>query len=164
MTPTRRATQLGIVFLIALGHPHVVRAQAATTAAQNKAASTAKVTQLLAGSGYPYRKTGDNTWVITREGRRPILIATGSEFVVFGIIVAVKHNMRVTQELDFNLLKLNHNLDYAKVGFDDDDDLFVRAELRIRIVDLPLLKATVDDLERAEDRAAKEVRPFLVTP
>lgn len=164
MITTRRATRVGIVLLLSVGHPYLLRAQAGTTDAQNKAASTAKVTQLLAASGYPHRKTGDNTWVITRQGKRPILIATGSEFVVFGIIVAVKQNMGVTQELEFNLLKLNHNLDYAKTGFDADDDLFVRAELRIRIIDLPLLRATVNDVERAEDRAAKEVRPFLVSP
>ena len=153
-----------ISLLASLPNLLLARTLTARTARQNKEASIAKVIQLLQDSGLTHRKTGESTWVIERPGKNPMLVATGTEFLVLGIIVAVKKNMRVSNELNFRLLKLNHSLDYVKVGFDDDDDLFVRTELRIRTVDLEAFKATVADVNAGADRARETVTPFLITP
>lgn len=136
------------------------------TETQTREASTAKVTQLLQQSGYTHRKTGDNTWVIERPAGKKgwILVATGPNFVVIGIIVAVKKNMRVSNDLNVALLKLNHSMDFVKAGFDDDDDLFVRTEERIRVVDLQEFKAMVETVDRAADTTYEKVKPFLLTP
>ena len=136
-----------------------------TSAPQTREASSARVSQLLQQAGYSYRKTGDNTWVINRPGGKgPMLLAVGEDFVVVGVIVAVKDNMRSSADLSFRLLKLNHTADYVKVGFDEDDDLFVRIEERIRIVDLQEFKAMVEKVDSSADTAYETVKPFLRAP
>ena len=162
--PTCVAVILGLASVV----PGVMFADTlpVATETQTREASTAKVTQLLQQSGYTYRKTGQNTWGIERPAGKKgwILLATGPNFLVLGIIVAVKKNMRPSTDLNFTLLKLNHSLDFAKVGFDDDDDLFVRTEERIRIVDLQEFKALVETVDSAADTAYEKVKPFLLTP
>jgi hypothetical protein len=136
-----------------------------TAAPQTREASSAKVSQLLQQAGYSHRKTGDNTWVINRpEGKGPMLVAVGVDFVVVGVIVAVKDNMKSSADLSFRLLKLNHSADYVKIGFDEDDDLFVRVEERIRIVDLQEFKAMVEKVDSSADTAYETVKPFLRAP
>jgi len=136
-----------------------------TSPPQTREASSAKVSQLLQQAGYSHRKTGDNTWVINRPGGKgPMLVAAGQDFVVIGVIVAVKDNMRSSADLSFRLLKLNHSTDYAKVGFDEDDDLFVRVEERIRIVDLQEFKAMVEKVDSSADTVYETVKPFLRAP
>ena len=93
-----------------------------------------------------------------------MLLAVGEDFVVVGVIVAVKDNMRSSADLSFRLLKLNHSADYVKVGFDEDDDLFVRVEERIRIVDLQEFKAMVEKVDSSADTAYETVKPFLRAP
>lgn len=152
--------------LIAFPHVFIARAAPAGTASQTSADAVAKTTKLLQDSGYVHRKTGDHTWFIERQGTQkpPILVASGADFLVVGIIVAEKKNMRVSADLSFKLLKLNHSLDYVKCGFDADDDLFVRSEVRIRVTDQPAFKAMVEGVISAADQAYAEVKPFLITP
>jgi hypothetical protein len=77
-----------------------------TAAPQTREASSAKVSQLLQQAGYSHRKTGDNTWVINRpEGKGPMLVAVGVDFVVVGVIVAVKDNMKSSADLSFSFIK-----------------------------------------------------------
>ncbi len=158
-------TRLIVIPALLLSFPNVVFARTmAPKPSQTGETSTAKVIQLLQESGYLHRKTGENTWLIERQGKSPILLATGAEFVVLGIVVAVKKNIRASGDLNFKLLKLNHSLDYVKAGFDDDDDLFVRVELRIRTVDLQAFKLMVEDVIDGADKALEVVTPFLLTP
>lgn len=129
-------------------------------------AVVAKVSQWLESSGFPHRKTGDTSWVVERPSGKKgwVLVATGSDFVVVAVIVAEKNNIRVTSDLNFNLLKLNHSMDYFKVGYDDDDDLFVRIEAKIRTVDAVSLKEMISQIDAAADKTYETVRPFLATP
>ncbi len=162
----RSCAQLVVILALSLSLPNLLLARTLTTRAlsQTKEASIAKVIQLLQDSGFRHRKTGDNTWVIEQPGKTAMLVASGADFLVLGIIVAVKKNMRVSGDLNFKLLKLNHSLDYAKVGFDDDDDLFVRTEVRIRTIDLQQFKAIVGDVYSSADKTYEAVKPFLITP
>jgi hypothetical protein len=84
--------------------------------------------------------------------------------VVLGVIVAAKKNMRLTSDLSFKLLRLAHATGYVKVGLDDDEDLYVRTELRVRMLDLEDFQAAVEDVNSDADKAAAEVKPFLITP
>ncbi len=156
---------LVVAVAVVISLPHALLARTVTTKStpQDREASVAKVIRLLQDSGLTHRKTGANTWVIERQGKS-MLVAAGTDFLVLGIIVAVKKNMRVSADLQFKLLKLNHSLDYAKVGFDDDDDLFVRTEARLRLIDLEAFKSMVNDVGNGAVKAQNEVRPFLVTP
>jgi len=157
-----------IILVFSLGYPGPLRGRVLppAIATQTQQATSGKVTRLLQQAGYSHRQTGPNTWVIDRPAGKKgwVLVAAGQEFVVLGIIVAEKQNMRVSADLSFKLLKLNHDLNYVKVGFDSDDDLFARVELRIRSVDLPAFKTMYEDVNSGADKTYEVVRPFLVTP
>lgn len=163
---TKNTIRRVLTLVMALSLSGLTRAATlpATTTPQSKQESIAKVTKLLTESGQIHRKTGESTWLIERRGKSPILVAAGNEFVVLGIIVAVKKNIRATADLSFKLMKLNHNLDYVKAGFDDDDDLFVRNELRVRTVDLASFKAMIEDVISGANKAQEVVNPFLISP
>jgi hypothetical protein len=163
---TKNTIRRVLTLVIALSLPVLSHAATlpATTTPQSKEESIAKVTKLLTESGQIHRKTGESTWLIERPGKSSILVAAGNDFVVLGIIVAVKKNMRATADLSFKLLKLNHNLDYVKAGLDDDDDLFVRNELRVRTIDLASFKAMIQDVISGAEKAQQVVNPFLITP
>ena len=156
-----------VLLSLLVGVPWAVPlASAAETRTQNRALSVAKATRLLQDSGYTHRKTGEYTWFIPKQGtsRFPLLVAAGEDYLVVGIIVAEKKNIKSSPDLSFKLLKLNHSLDYVKCGFDDDDDLFVRIEDRIRVIDLQAFKAMVEGVIKGADQAYETVRPSLITP
>jgi hypothetical protein len=115
-----------------------------------------------------YRKTGEDTWVINYPGKATsnlqILVASGSDFVVLGVVVAVKKDMRVTSDLMFKLLRLSHSVDYVKIGFDDDEDLFVRTEVKTKLLDAQEFKSNVEIVAAAAERVHSEIGSFLVTP
>lgn len=165
MKPISSCFAVILAFSMISGGAITARASTVATEPQTREASTAKVAQLLQQSGYTHRKTGDSTWVIERPGKKGwLLVAAGADFVVIGIIVATKKNMRASADLNLALLKLNYSLDFVKTGFDDDDDLFVRTEERTRLMDQQEFKSMVETVISAADTAYEEVRPFLITP
>ena len=131
-------------------------------------ADAAKVEQLLQQSGYSYRKVSDGVWVIERQGKSlpkfTIIFASGPGFLVTGVIVAQKKTMNVTSEMMFKLLKLDHSLDYVKIGFDDDDDLFVRSEVKTRQLDLEEFKEGVERVSADADQIYDAIKPYVKTP
>jgi acetaldehyde dehydrogenase (acetylating) len=46
-------------------------------------------------------------------------------------VVQAKANLDLSADLLLKLMKLNNELEFVKVGIDNDGDLFVRAELRM---------------------------------
>ena len=157
---------LVVALLMLVGVPQYLTAYAFAAIPQTNAETAAKTARLLQESGYSHRKTGDHTWFIEPQGQNKfgILVASGADFLVVGIIVAEKKNMKVSADLSLKLLKLNHSLDYVKCGLDDDDDLFVRSEVKIRLTDLAAFKSLVEGVISAADQAHDVVKPFLVTP
>ena len=129
---------------------------------------SAKVDQLMRESGYRYKSLGEGVWVIDRTGtslpKFQILIASGPGYVVFGVIIAEKKNMNVTSEMMFKLMKLNHALDYVKIGFDNDDDLFVRSEIKTRLLDVQEFKEGIERLSSDVDQIYVTIKPFLIAP
>jgi len=128
--------------------------------------SEEKVGKLLNESGYNFRKTGKASWLIdyvTKDGRKSrVLLATGPDFMVAGVIVAFKRNLPANADLLHTLLKFNHSLDFAKVGLDDDDDLFVRSEISTTYLDLVRLKAEVERVTADADKIYATIKHDLV--
>lgn len=149
----------------AIAHAHIASREPAPLQGQ---ADAAKVEQLLQQSGYRYRKVSDGVWVIERQGKSlpkfTIIFASGSGFLVMGVIVATKKTMNTTSDMMFKLLKLNHSLDYVKIGFDDDDDLFVRGEVKTRQLDLQEFKESVERVSTDADQIYEAIKPYLKTP
>jgi Putative bacterial sensory transduction regulator len=153
---------LSIGLVPALGHAAPVKE---TNVQNTQADATAKVERFLQQSGFTHRKTGDRTWVVERQGKTmgklTILVATGSGFMVAGIILAAKDSMNTSPEMMFKLLKFNHSLDYVKVGFDDDDDLFVRMEVKTRLLDQQQFNEVFDLVVNNAETVNTAMKPYI---
>src|SRR6185295_4410688 len=103
-------------------------------------------------------------WVITHKGKsvpnpQTLVIATAN-FVIVGVVVVEKKDFQVTADSMFKLLHLAHDMDYMKVGIDDDGDLFVRSEVRTRAMILSEFKSVVEGVFSAADRTYLEIKPY----
>ncbi len=120
----------------------------------------------LAKSGFKYKKAGPGVWVIRVAGKilpsYQIIIASGPAYVLATVVIADKNNLKFDSDLGYKLLRLSHKLDYLKVGFDDDDDLFVRAEARSSLLDADEFKAMLDRLGIGAEMTYDLVQPFIV--
>jgi hypothetical protein len=127
----------------------------------------AKVAQLLEMSGYQYRKLQDNVWVIDYTGNQlksfQVIVTSTTDLMLAGVVVAEKANMRPTAEFFYKLLKLSHDYDLIKIGLDGDDDLFVRVEARVKLLDAGEFKAYIKQLAAASDEVYGQIRLLLVT-
>jgi hypothetical protein len=125
----------------------------------------AKLAQILERSGYTYRKAADNVWVVNFKGKSlseiSVFVTSAEDLVVMGAVVAPKKSMRVTPEMMFKLLRLVHDIDRVKIGFDDDEDLFVRAEVAARIFDLDEFKADMEQVAAGTDKVHAAIKTYL---
>jgi len=142
-----------LILALVCGAQPLARANASGPAAPLAQTAEAKVDLWLKDSGYSFRKTGKTTWLINHRdlssSEMPMLVAAGQDFVVIGVVVEFKKNLSFTKDSMFKLLRMNHSLDYVKIGFDDDEDLFVRAEVKTRLLDLQEFKTIVERCARA---------------
>jgi len=151
-----------LVLLLAASLPLGAQARPIEPAPQT---SVARVEQWLKESGYQYKNTGTGTWVVNYAGRGgaswQVLVAAGSDFVVIGVVVAFKKEMKVNSEMMFKLLRLSHSIDYVKIGFDDDEDLFVRTEVKSKLLDAPEFKANIERNAKAASTIHDEIKAFI---
>jgi hypothetical protein len=132
---------------------------------QNIAAKTA---QFLEQYGGTYTKASDSVWVVPFKGKSlgsfDVYVATDSKanLLLIGVTVAKKQNLKSSQTLFHQLLKYNHSADYVKVGLDDDEDLFLRAELNAKTTDFQSFKETLEQVAAATDGLYAQIKPNLV--
>jgi hypothetical protein len=136
-----------------------------TPAAKAEQSVNANVEKWMADSGLKYRRTSETTWVAYGKGsvltEFPLLVGTGTTFIVVGAVVAKKDGFDRSPDFMFKLLKLNYSTEFAKTGFDDDEDLFVRIEMRSELVDSTHFKNMIADVTRTTDEAYSLVKPHL---
>ncbi|HKR61849.1 MAG TPA: hypothetical protein VJS64_19335 [Pyrinomonadaceae bacterium] len=124
-----------------------------------------KVVQLVNGSGYQAKDFGDGIWLLDLKGtQKPkieLLLASGPDFVVFGVILATKSEMSVNAEMMFKLMKFNNAYDYVKLGFDNDDDLFLRAEIKTKSLDRTEFNETIERVRKDADEVFGAIKPYL---
>ncbi|HYL20740.1 MAG TPA: YbjN domain-containing protein [Gemmatimonadales bacterium] len=153
---------LALLALSGLSALGVARAQAPSTPSY-----VPKVARLLDGSGFPYVKRADSVWTIEfhRENLKTFqaIIAPGGDLLVTFVIMAKNAQLNVTPEFMNTLLHLNHELDYVKVGLDNDGDLFVRCDLALRILDEQEFKHAIGQLAASADQAYGRVNSFIST-
>ena len=125
----------------------------------------AKLAQILERSGYTYKKAADNVWVANFKGDSltdiHVIVTSAEGLIVMGVVVAEKSAMQVTPEMMRKLLKLTHEIDRVKIGFDNDDDLFVRAEVSARLFDLEEFKFDMQQVAAASDKVHAAIKPFV---
>ena len=150
-----------LIFAFVTGSQPLARAGVSGPSAAVAQTTEAKVDLWLKNSGYNFRKTGKATWLINHpdlsSSEMPLLVAAGPDFVVIGVVVEFKKNLSFSKESMFKLLRLSHSIDYVKIGFDDDEDLFVRAEVKTKLLDQQEFKNIVETCARAAVRIRGEL-------
>jgi len=125
----------------------------------------AKLAQILEHSGYTYTKAADNIWVVTFKGTSipeiQVFVTSVENLVIMGAVVAKKNSMKVGPEMMFKLLRLVHDIDRVKIGFDDDNDLFVRAEVTTKCFDVTEFKASIEQVSAGTDKVYAAVKSYL---
>jgi hypothetical protein len=128
--------------------------------------TVAKLVQILERSGYTYKKAADNVWLVNFKGDSladiNVILTSAEGLIVMSVVVAEKSAMRVTPEMMRKLLKLTHEIDRVKIGFDNDDDLFVRSEVNARLFDLEEFKSDMQQVAAASDKVHAAIKPFVV--
>jgi hypothetical protein len=117
--------------------------------------------------GYPYHKIHEGEWMVDFQGKSAsglqiIIYVPIPKFMLIGVLIAQKSQMKPTAEMMMRLLRLNDLLDYVKVGFDEDGDLFVRHEINTRVLNLQELKEVVENVARAAQKVRAEIKPYLI--
>lgn len=82
-----------------------------------------------------------------------ILIAEQNDMVIIGTVVRPKATLDTSAATLLKLMRLSNDLDYVKIGIDSDGDLFVRVEVRSRMLDAAEFKTTVQDVIKASAKA-----------
>ena len=165
MKPFHKAAMMVVV--AALVASAALKAEArGRSQARSDTQTVAKLAGILERSGSPYRKAADNVWVVNFKGKSlaeiNVFVTSAEGLVVMGAVVAEKKAMQVTPEMMRRLLKLAHEIDRVKIGFDSDDDLFVRAEVNARLFDLEEFKSDMQQVSAAGDKIHAAIKPFLV--
>jgi hypothetical protein len=131
-----------------------------------KSLNAQKVKSLLDASGFEYRKTNSPTvWTVLRTGKNlpeiKVVIAVSDTDIVIFVTAIAKASLDVTTASMYQLLKFNHTLDRVKVGFDKDDDVSVRIDIDIRLMDVAELKADVEQVIKASDAIYGAMKPYM---
>ena len=125
-----------------------------------------KLAQILERSGYPYKKAADNVWVVNFKGKSKadiqVFVTSAENLIVMGTVVATKASMKVTPELMFKLLRIVHDIDRVKIGFDDDEDLFLRAEVISKCFDVEEFKSSMDQISAGTDKVYAAIKTSLI--
>jgi hypothetical protein len=106
-------------------------------------------------------------WTIKRKGEslkefEVIFIVKNGVLVTF-VTVAPKASLRRTPELLEKILRMNYEYDTVKIGFDDDDDAYVRIDQRLRIVDVQEFNQIIDQVSVAADTLYAELKPYMIS-
>lgn len=121
------------------------------------------VERVLAASELKYTSAGAGVWVIRRQGENlkyfQVVLYTEGASLFTEVIVARGKSLNLDSAKPV-VLRLSKELDYVKVGFDKDDDVFVRNEIPLKSLDVEQLKTSLDKVAKAADKVYVEVRQF----
>ena len=141
--------------------------------AQAPAADIQKIDGLLAASKYTATRITTNirnpnaaVWRIPLKGESigefEIRVTAQSGMLITFVTVAAKKNIRRTADLVEKVLALNNDLDYVKVGFDNDSDAFVRVDAFLRTVDVQQMNDILQQVGNSADRLHATLKPSLI--
>ena len=145
--------------------PTVKSPEAAVLQGVDDQQATVAIERLLEQSGQRYTRAGMGVWLIRR---------TGSNLSFFQLVLSHRAGTLVTEVIVFKanslkldeaapvLLRLADRIDYAKVGLDRDDDVFVRNEARVKNLDVDELINNMEKVAAAADQVFAQVNKFKI--
>jgi len=128
-----------------------------------------KLVNLLQANGYAYHTTrSPSVFTVHFVGQHikdikvVITVSSGSnaDVVVF-VTVTEKRRMPVTTDFMRLLLRNNHIMDETKIGFDKDDDLEVRIDDSMRLIDAAYFRHVVEQVKDVSDDLYGQIEPSL---
>ena len=133
---------------------------AATSQSVDDQQAAAAVEKLLAQSGQKYTRAGVGIWIIRRTGPNlpnfSITLVQRGGTVVAQVNVAKATSFRLKDAAP-SLLSLANRLDYAKVCFDREGDVFVKNEARLKSLEADELTNNLDRVATAADQVFDEL-------
>lgn len=119
------------------------------------------IDRLVKNSGYEYTVYGKGVWTI-QSGTNVVMIGGGADIMVAFMAIADKGKFQITAESMLEMLKLGSKLDHVKFIIDDQGDLAVRSDSRLRLMD----KAGFDDVIvrviNGYEKATAKIAPYLI--
>jgi hypothetical protein len=135
-----------------------VAAQAKTDKA---AAEVGKVAGFVKNCGYANTSPTKGVWLVETESGS-IVVATGPDLIVAFMTIAKKPEYKVNVEALSQMLKLGHELDHVKFIMDEEGNLVIRSEARIRTLDQASFNDTIVRVFDGFQKAAPRITPHLV--
>ncbi|MFZ5806201.1 MAG: hypothetical protein ACOY3I_03195 [Verrucomicrobiota bacterium] len=118
-------------------------------------------------TGYQYEKISDHVWKFLFTGRHmleiDVLAVWQGQLFIFGAIVVSQQMLNGDKKLSNELLLLNNNLDRVKIGFNQENMLFVRSDISVRTLDFQEFKDNMDQVAAATDYIYGLIKPYLVS-
>ena len=140
----------------------------ASVQAQTSPAEQARVSALLTAAKIKFAKHSNPktaAWTIDRRGVErgefQVVLTVKSDLLIVFVTVEQKARLLRTPELDQKLLKMSHKFDFAKIGIDDDDDVFVRIDTHLRLLDSAALAEIIEQVSRVTDIVYLALKPHL---
>lgn len=128
-------------------------------------ASAAHMEQLMEECSYTYTKHAPNVWTISFPGRAlgefKVIVTNTENAALVGVVLVRMQGREPAPELMRKLLKANHDRDYIKTFIDDDGDIGIRIESRMRVLDAEEFRANVNQVVRVADQVYAEIQPLL---
>ncbi|MBZ5522564.1 MAG: YbjN domain-containing protein [Acidobacteriia bacterium] len=133
----------------------------ALCAAAQSQECTSKLQGFVNNTGYKIKVAkACQVWVATDALTIPqgdglaglLLIGQEGEMGVVGTVVQTKAQLNLSADLLMKLMQMNNELDFVKVGIDNDGDLFVRSELRMASLTAEDFKASVKNVVDASSK------------
>ena len=136
--------------------------------AQTSPGEEARVSSLLSAGKIKFVKLSSPknvAWTIDRRGTErgefQVVVTVKSDLLIVFVTVEQKARIQRTPELDQQLLKMSYKFDFAKIGIDDDDDVFVRIDTHLRLLDSAALVEIVEQVSRVTDNVYLVLKPYL---
>lgn len=136
--------------------------------AQTSPAAEARVSALLTAGNIKFTKLSSPknvAWTINRRGTErgefQVVATVKSDLLIVFVTVEQKARIQRTPELDQKLLNMSHKFDLAKIGIDDDGDVFVRIDNHLRLLDSAALVEVVEQVSRVADIVYLALKPYL---
>ncbi len=133
--------------------------------AQSQAAepppTAAATAAALEQSGLTFRKASAAVWVVTftSSSSTPIDVIINAQKDLVVVFAVVARTPALAEEQLRDLLRENYSANFAKLAIDDDGDLLAMNEIPARGLTVPLLRASIEEVAKAGDAAARLVRP-----
>jgi hypothetical protein len=129
------------------------------------AATAAKVTQLLQGSGYTFTTHNAVTWSVDLQrknvGKVRVIISVGDDIVVVFVILGKKAKINKSLQFLDALALANYTYDYVKICLDKDGDLGVRIDSLSRLMDLAQLKSEIEQVANTSDEWFPQISAYV---